>query len=762
MVLAHFPGIGKIGEPTHRIDGPLKVTGQARYASDIPVLAPAYAWLVTSAIARGRVAKFDLVEARSVAGVLDIMTWENTAGEVHKPSTGKTGHAGTSIRPLDSPRIHHAGQIIAVVLAETSEVARDAAHRVRVEYAEETPSASFDSPGVTSEPAGDADNSYRDAIVGDAEQAFAAAPVRLDERYETPTQHHNPIELFTTTCAWDGERLTVYEPTQFMYGLKYGVAEQLGIDPRDVRTISPFVGGAFGSKGTVTNRTALIAIAAKRLGRPVKLMATRDQGFTIATYRAETRQRVRLAAGHDGRLQALIHDGWELSSRPDPYKVAGNATTARMYACPNVATSVTIVHADRNTPGFMRSPPELPYMFALESAMDELAVALEMDPVELRRVNDTMHEPIQGLPYSSRALMPCFDRAAASFGWSGRSAGPRSMRDGDWLIGWGCAASCYPSHVAPAAVRVRLDQDGQVRVQTAGHEIGTGAYTAIALVAADRLGVALDAVDVELGDSELPPAPIAGGSNNTASICNCVAEACEQIRERLARAAQSANDGALAGRDPASLHLADGALRAPDGASETLQQVIVRAASGVVEAYAETIPIGLSPESLHGLYRGHSALKGGASGKETVDYAFGAEFVEVRVNAHTGEIRTPRITGAFAAGRVINPMAARSQLMGGLIWGVSAALHEATQIDRREARYTNTNLADYLVPVNADIPAVDVILLEEDDHKVNPLGIKGIGELGNVGTNAAVANAVFHATGRRLRTLPIRLEALLG
>jgi xanthine dehydrogenase YagR molybdenum-binding subunit len=403
----------------------------------------------------------------------------------------------------------------------------------------------------------------------------------------------------------------------------------------------------------------------------------------------------------------------------------------------------------------------VPYLFGLESAMDELAVALGLDPVELRRRNDTMRVPIKGLPYTSRALIPCFEAAAKSFGWDRRTPTPGSMRDGDWVIGWGCAATMYPTQLGPAAARVTLSPQGAVKVQTAAHDIGTGAYTVIAVTASDRLGVGLDRVAVELGDTDLPPAPVAGGSNTTASVCNVVAKACEDIRARIAQAAATANSGPFAGKDPAQLVLANGMLTAPDGAREPLEAAIGRAANGAIEAYAENVPHGLPPQSLKKLYQGHVVLAGGTHLPDRIQFAFGAEFVEVRVHRLTREIRCPRVVGAFAAGQIVDPVTARSQLMGGLIWGVSSALHEATEIDRRHARYTNTDLAEYLIPVNADVGEAEVIVLPEDDRQVNELGIKGLGELGNVGTNAAVANAVYHATGVRVRELPIRLEHLL-
>ena len=457
----------------------------------------------------------------------------------------------------------------------------------------------------------------------------------------------------------------------------------------------------------------------------MRLEATRDQGYTIATYRAETRHRVRLGAGQDGKLQALVHEGWEVTSRPDDYSVAGTDATTRLYACPNISSEVSIIRADRNTPGFMRAPAEVPYMFALESAMDELAVALKMDPVELRRVNDTMKEPIKGLPYTTRQMMPCFDAAAAAFGWSRRTPQPRSMRDGDWLVGWGCAASCYPTNQGPATVRVRIAPGGAVRVQTATHEIGTGIMTVLALMASDGLGVPLERVSVELGDSTLPPSPVAGGSNTTASLCAVVAKACEDIRGRIAAAAVADADSAFHGADPAKLRLAGGMLTGPGSGSEPLAKALSRAAPGAIEAYAENIPHGIPPDGLQGLYKGMGKLTGGAKLKDQMQFAFGAQFVEVRINARTREIRAPRLAGAFAAGTIVNPKAAKSQLMGGQIWGIGSALHEATEIDVRQARYYNTDLAEYLVPVNADIGEVTTIMLPEDDTKINALGIKG-------------------------------------
>jgi xanthine dehydrogenase YagR molybdenum-binding subunit len=752
------------GKAVPRLDGRMKVTGAACYPSDTPLDNAAFAYLVTSTIARGRIKSIYLDEAKKVHGLLDILTYENVKGKIRSVRMfSGGGYASTTIMPMNSPKIWHEGQIVAVVVAESYEAAREAALRVRVEYTPRKPKSGFDEarpqPRALTNPLKRAD-----PATGDFDKAFAEASVKVEAYYSTPTQHHNAIELYTTTCAWSGDHLTIYEPSQFVHGLKNGVAKQLGIKPEKVRVISTFVGGAFGGKAALTPRTAFIAVAAQRLNRPVKLVATRKQGYTVSSYRAETQHLVKLGADSDGKLTALSHEGWEVSSRPDNYKVAGTDTTSALYACPNIFTKVHIVHADRNTPGFMRSPAEVPYNFALESAMDELAVALNLDPVELRRINETPVNPVTKAPYSSRSLMACYAEASKAFGWSRRNPVPGSMEEGDWLIGWGCATACYPSNVAPAEAKVTLAPNGSVRVHTAGHDLGTGAYTAIALTAAEFLGVPLDSVRVELGDSTLPPAPVAGGSNATASICNAVAKACQDLRVRLATGATASN-GPLGGLDPNAIRFTDGVLHGPDGQVEPLQAASARLGFGPVEAHSKYMPeIASSTVKLVGnalLGKGIPVMTSGSSAGDHIQYAFGAEFVEVRVHKRTREIRAPRLVGAFAAGRIVSPTTARSQLLGGLIWGVSSALHEATEIDKRFARYVNDDLAEYLIPVNADVGDVEVIFVPEEDRSVNALGIKGLGELGNVGTNAAVANAVYHATGRRIRDLPIRIENLL-
>lgn len=747
-----------MGNPVPRIDARLKVTGQAGYPADLATANVAYGVLATSTIAKGSISALRLERARAVPGVLDIVS-VGDMDEVDKPEFGNTG--ASSIAPLHDKTIFHDGQIIALVVAETFEAAAEAAMLIRADYAEERPSAGFDSQGTTIEPAAGKSPMYKEDLkAGDFDAAYAAAAVKIDQKYSTPTQHHNPIELFSTTAWWQGDQLTVHEPSQNVTGWKTELARQLKIDPANVRFVSPYVGGAFGSKGPMTARTAIVAVAARRVGRPVRCVVSRMQAYDTQTYRAETRHRIRIGANRDGRITAFGHEGWEVTSRPDPYVVGGTSATSRMYNYGSVLTRVSLVHADRNTPGYMRSPPEAPYVYALENAMDEMAVELGMDPVEFRRINEPEKEPIGGKPFSSRSLIKCYDQAAEAFGWSKREAAVGSMRDGDWLVGMGCATAVYPTAAAPCAARVRLTDDGHVRVQSGSHEIGTGVRTVAGQMAAERLDVDIDKVSVEMGDSTLPPAPVSGGSISTASVCSAVLKACDAIREKLFAAAVG-EGGPLAGSGNAKLEMEKEAVVADSGKSARLSDVFKAMQIGALEEYAEFAPKGSSPEALKKLYAGQAEFHGGDQDEDSVKYAFGAEFVEVRINSYTREIRIPRIVGAFAAGRIMNTRTARSQLMGGMIWGIGQALHEATEIDQRHARYVNRDLQDYLVPVNADIKQLEVILVPEVDHAVNPAGVKGLGELGNVGTAAAVASAVYHATGRRIRDLPIRIEDLI-
>jgi xanthine dehydrogenase YagR molybdenum-binding subunit len=743
-----------MGNPEARYDARLKVTGEARYAADFAVNNPAYGMLVTSAVARGRIIGFDKAAAEAVPGVLMIMTHENRGKLGPFKFFGAGGESATARPPLSDNRIVHEGEIVALVVADSFEIAREAAHKLKVQVTVEKPVPGFDAVGVEIKEAAKAGSQHEeDVAAGDADKAFADAEVKLEAEYRTPIQHHNTIELFSTTCAWNGGELTVYEPSQFVIGFQHGLARQLEMEPDRVHVVSPFIGGAFGSKGSLSHRTALVALAAKRLNRPVKLVVTRDQGFTTATYRAETLHKLKLAAGRDGKLTSYHHEGYEVTSRDDDYVVAGTKNSAAMYATPNVKTKVYVVKADRNTPGFMRSPAEVPYMYALESAINEMADRLQLDPIVFRRINDTDRNPVNGARYTSRSLMQCYDEAAAAFGWKDRKVEPRTMRDGDWLIGWGCATACYPTQMDAATARVRLTAEGKVRVEAAAHDVGTGAYTVIAQMAAEALAVPFNAVEVRLGDSRLPPSPVSGGSVTTASVCSAVKLACDEIKSRLAKAARP--DGHTAG-----VRVENAAMVFDNGERVAIPKAFEKLGSGAVEALGEYVPKGAKPGALGRHYKGGVGILGGALENRTM-YAFGAEMVEVRIHSRTREIRVPRIVGAFAGGRIMNTRTARSQYLGGLIWGIGSALHEETELDRKRARYVNDNLAEYLIPVNADIADVKIIMVPERDTEVNPVGVKGIGELANVGTAAALTHAVYHATGIRIRELPIRIEKLL-
>ena len=667
------------------------------------------------------------------------------------------GAMSTKAAPLAGPEVRYAGQIVAVVVADSFEAARDGAAALRFTYAEEVPAASFDSPGAAEVKPRALNATKLDH--GDVDAALSGAARSLTLEYETPAQHHNPIELFQTTCAWTDGRLDVWESSQSVRSQKYGLAKQLGISPDKVAVHSPLAGGAFGSKGDLSQVTALVALAARRLERPVKYVGSRRQGFTTRTFRAETRHKLRIGCDAAGGLAGIEHLSWELTSRTEALALAGADTTARLYAVPAIRIRAHAISADRQTPGFMRAPPEVPFAFAMESALDELAHAAGIDPVELRLRNDTDVDPVNGKPFVTRALAECLRTGARAFGWERRRAEPGSWREGGELVGYGCASAFYAAQIGPGDAELTLTPDGRATVRVGTHEIGQGAVTLVAQIAADRLGLAVEDVAVEVGDSELPANLLAGGSTGAATAGNGVLMAAEAIRGRLVQAAV-AGPGPLGGADPGEIRFRDGMLVAGNRA-EPVAELAARIGGGKPIVQRSThmparVPPVIGPALMR---RGIPVMLGGhRTLRNRLAYSFGAQFVEVRVDADTGELRVARMVGAFAAGRIINPVTARAQLTGGMIWGVSAALHEATEVDPRTARYVNPDFGEYHIPVHADVPQVEAMLIEEDDPTLNPLGIKGVGELGIVGMNAAVANAVFNATGRRVRRLPIRVE----
>ncbi|MCY0386179.1 xanthine dehydrogenase family protein molybdopterin-binding subunit [Robbsia sp. Bb-Pol-6] len=758
-----------LGHPHRRIDGVAKVTGTATFALDEAIPRLAHAVVVTSPIGQGRIRSIDTRAAFGIDGVLEILTWENV-GDAIRP-VGHVlggGYANSTLCPLASPVIHYAGQIVALVAAHTREAAQEAAARLAIRYETAAPGVySLDDARLAPRALADLKDDYADPQVGDTLQGLAASVAYVDACYATPIQHHNPIELPGTTCVWEGDRLTVYEPTRFVGAVRHGLAAQLGIDADHIRVIARFIGGHFGSKLGLSQYTAPVALAARRIGRPLTLQIGRRDSFTVATHRTETRHRVQLGADARGHFTALVHEAGAATSRFDLFAMEGVDVTSALYRCPNVRTREHIAQVDRNTPGPMRAPPEVPYLFALESAVDELAHRLGRDPIELRRINDTRRDTVSGKPFTTRPLMRCFDAGAAAFGWTGgpRATGgpgaalrPAARRDGDWLIGRGCASAARPVKTAAAMVRVTLCADGCAGVATAHHEIGNGLTTLLAMTLADRLGWRVDAVHVQLGDTALPPAGLSGGSATSTSLVNALGQACAQIRDRLLAAA-TRDGGALAGSTRDALRFADGAIRHADGRALPLATLLADAFGGRIDITFTYLPAGADAALIGKLERGIAQLS--TPRRDKLAWAFGAQFVEVRVHALTGQIRVPRMVGAFAAGRILNPLAARAQVEGGMVWGLGSALLECTDIDARTGHYPNASLGDYLVPCAADVGELSALFVDDDDREVNPEGVKGLGEIGIIGVNAAIANAVFDATGKRIRRLPIRCEDLL-
>ena len=693
------------GRGVSRVDGPLKVTGTATYAADTPVAHPLHAVLVESTIPRGRLTGIDERDARDLHGVVAIMT------HVNAPRVAPTGFdfgAGTTfvehgLLPLQSDRVLYSGQHIAVVIATTLVTAKAAAERLHVSYAPEPADVEVtDANRPTAERVDEFFGTKLWVDVGDARAALAASDATVDAIYTTPEETHNALEPSATLAQWSGGELTVHDATQWVIGTRNTLAHLFSLEPKAVHVISPFVGGGFGSKGFTWSHTALAAMAAKLVNQPVKLVVDRTQMFTSIGHRSMTEQRLRLGANNDGRITALVHDVLTTSSRVGDFHEPSGVPSHMLYDVPNIRTTHNAIRLDTSTPTAMRAPGEASGTFALESAIDELAAVLAIDPLELRMRNSGNIDPTSGKPFSSKHLVECYREGAERFGWERRTFAPRSMREGDELIGYGVATATYPALLAPADVRVRIDRRGRVTVECATHDIGTGMYTIVAQVASDALGIALENVDVHIGDSSFPNAPVAGGSQSTASVMPPLVDACTALRR-------------LAGGDVAS------------------------AAPGL-EA---------------------RAASEGKTGDEYVFHSFGAQFCEVRYDEAIARLRVTRFTGVFDCGRILNPKTTRSQMIGGIIMGLGMALVEETVRDRRTGAVVTNNFADYHIPVNADVPPIDIAFVDFPDLAFNSLGVRGVGEIGITGVAAAVANALYHATGLRVRDLPILPEKLL-
>jgi xanthine dehydrogenase YagR molybdenum-binding subunit len=687
-----------VGAAMPRVEGREKVTGAARYAVEHDVEGVVHAALVQSTVAKGTVRAVDPGAALALDGVLAVLWHENA------PRVASDDDAELAV--LQRPDVAYRGQIVAAAVAESLEVARQAAALVRVDYdaAAHDVELTSDHPKLYKpdkvNPAFETDTER-----GDVEAGLAAAATTIDATYSTPAQHNNPMEPHATLALWRDGDLTLYESTQGAPMARNAIAKVLGLEPERVRVIAPHVGGGFGAKGTPKPNAIVAALAARHVQRPVKLAVTRQQMFAITGYRTPTIQRLRLGAAADGSLTAIWHEVFEQSSTLREFAEQTAVPTRTMYAAPNRRTSHRLARLDVPTPTWMRAPGETPGMFALECAMDELAIATAIDPVELRIRNEPDVEPESGVPFSSRHLVACLREGAERFGWTGRDPTPGVRRDGRCLIGTGVASSTYPARRRPSQAIARAEADGRFVVGIGAADIGTGARTVLTQVAADALGADPALVTLELGDSALPFAMLAGGSMGTTSWGSAVVKACALLSERL---------GELGGEVPAA----------------------------GFEVTADTADDVAADEHLE-------------------RHAFGAQFAEVRVDADTGEVRVPRLLGVFAAGRILNPLTARSQLIGGMTMGLSMALHEESVLDREFGDYLNHDFAQYHVAACADVLDLEATWIDEDDPHLNPMGAKGIGEIGIVGTAAAIANAVHHATAIRVRDLPLRLDRLL-
>jgi xanthine dehydrogenase YagR molybdenum-binding subunit len=736
-----------IGAPTSRVEGFAKVTGAAKYAAEFNMTGLAYGSVVESTIARGRIVRIDASAGRRVAGVLDVLTHQNRprmadATEAYKDDVAPDG---SPFRPLYDDKIMFSGQPIALVVAETLEVARFAASLVRAEYENEPHVTDVyrlrDRASALKDLATAAETVFTPPKQhGAPEPALAAASVRHDGEYYVPIEHHNPMELYASTVIVESNgKLIVYDKTQGVQNVQRYLCGVFGMKPEDVRVMSPFVGGAFGSGLRPQFQAVLAVLAARALQRSVRVVLTRQQMYALG-YRPAMIQRVALGANADGTLDAVMHDAITVTSQYEDYFRQETGWSGLLYKCANTKYAHKLAKLDLPTSCDMRAPSAATAVFALECAMDELAIALKLDPLELRLRCYSDRNQHDDLPYSSKALRECYRQGAEAFGWHKRNPEPRAMREGGDLVGWGMATGVWEALQVPITVRIVLSANGHAEVACATSDIGTGTYTIMAQVAADMLGLALDNVSIRLGDSTLPQSPVEGGSWIAASVSNGIAATAEAIRSELLRLARLVPNSPLADAAPGDVELADGKLvsRRDTSRAVSIADVMRRGAADRIEREITTNPT----EDTSRARNAHSAV-----------------FAEVKVDEQLGVIRVTRIVSAVAAGRILNRKTASSQILGGVVWGIGMALHEETLIDHKLGRIMNNNFAEYHVPVNADVHDIKVIFVDETDDS-NPLGVKGVGEIGIVGVAAAIANAVYHATGKRVRDLPITLDKL--
>ena len=731
--------VNYIGTATPRIDGRAKVTGEAKYAGEFKTSGLTYGSVVESTIAKGRIARIDTSEALRVEGVLDVLTHENRPRMASADDAWKDDVApeeGSPFRPLYDDKIRFSGQPIALVLAEEWEVARCAASLVRVEY-EEQPFVTDlykqrDRAFVVNKP---------DKSRGNVEKAYALADVRHEAEYFIPTEHHNPMELFASTVTWDGGgKLTVYDKTQGVQNVQRYLCNVFKKKADDLRVISPFVGGAFGSGLRPQYQVVLAVLGTLALKRSVRLVLTRQQMYGLG-HRPATIERLALGAKADGTLDAITHEAIAVTSQFEDFSRNDTGWAALLYKSANAKYLHRLARLDVPTSSDMRAPGAATGAYALESAMDELAVALKFDPMELRLRCYSDRDQNEDVPYTSKQLRECYRQGAQAFGWDKRKPEPRSMRDGSELVGWGMATGVWEALQMPMAARIVLTANGHAEVSCAASDIGTGTYTIMAQVAADTLGLPLENITIKLGDSTLPQAPVEGGSWMAASASHAVATTAKEVRNELLALVKAMKGSPLAGTKPEDVVLADGKVISKRDAARAVS-IADAMRHGAIDRIEKETTNSFPDDSSHARNT-HSAV-----------------FVEVKVDEQLSVIRVTRVVSAIAAGRILNTQTAHSQIMGSVVGGIGMALHEETLYDHRFGRIMNANIAEYHVPVNADVQDIKVIFVDEPDEIINPLGIKGLGEIGIVGVAAAIANAVYHATGKRVRDLPITLDKL--
>jgi xanthine dehydrogenase YagR molybdenum-binding subunit len=711
-----------VGQPITRVDGPLKVTGQARYAADNPQPNLVYGTLVCSTVARGSVESIDGATALAHPDVLRVLT-DFSAIKL----------------PFDPRKVAFYGQPVAVVVASTLEAAMHGSSLVDVRYTSQPSSTDIDSPQAVMEVAPDTPDYAR----GDADAALRSAAVVTDLRYTIARNHHNPMELPSMVASWDGDQLTVWDKVQGITSAQTNLAGALGVPPDNVRVLSPFVGGAFGSAGRTWPHQMLAALAARQMRRPVKLVLTRKQMYSGIGYRPTSRQRLAIGADRSGRITATVHEGHTETARYQLYEDGLMGLPRFVYSSPNMRSTYRVVRMDVNLPTYTRGPGESTGAFALESAMDDLAHQLGMDPIELRLRNEPAVDQETGKPFSTRRLVDCLNQGAASFGWSHRNPVPRSVRDGDELIGMGVAGAAYHTVRNECDVLARVNADGTADVQSGTSDMGPGTYTSMTQVAADALGIPMQRIRFALGDSRLPKAPAHSGSRTMASVGSAVLTASNMLRDRFIRTAVVDPGSPLNGARPDGVSVSDGRMfRTDDPArGETYQDLLRR-------------------RNLPSLDSQQTWSPDDAASRFTM-YAYGAVFAEVAVDERLGTVRIRRIFGCYDAGRIVNPRLSHSQALGGMVWGIGMALLEGSLVDHRDGQVVNANMSDYLVPSNADVPVLDAAFVTADDTIADPIGAKGLGEVVIVGVPAAIANAVFNATGKRVTDLPITIEKLL-